>query len=198
MVCPSLSFLSPHALDCVHTTLGGSLCPGRYLTFSWSVLMISVSLRPFTVSSNTHMLTVFSKVEWRAALAPTILAMAEPLWTQAFSLELTASSYFPFQANLAAQGERRPPPSQYGSLAQYKFQMVLQITTKTYNNLFLALIPTLFIQICADRQADKHTNAGESILGGGKEFKNPVQRVYHSKHLSNAPTWTEVMICSLG
>lgn len=63
------------------TTLGGSLWPGRYLTFSWSVLMMSVSLRPFTISSNTHMLTVVSNWSYLAALAPTILAMAEPLRT---------------------------------------------------------------------------------------------------------------------
>lgn len=63
------------------TTLGGNLWPGRYFTFSWSVLMISVSLRPFTVSSNTHMFTVVSNLSYLAALAPTILAMAEPLWT---------------------------------------------------------------------------------------------------------------------
>lgn len=61
------------------TTLWGSLCPGRYLTFSCSVFMISVSRRPPTSSSSTHMFTVFSKVPSRAALLPTILAMAEPL-----------------------------------------------------------------------------------------------------------------------
>ena len=61
------------------TTLGGSLCPGRYLTFSCSVLMISVSRRPPTSSSSTHMFTWFSKVLSRAALLPAILAMAEPL-----------------------------------------------------------------------------------------------------------------------
>lgn len=62
------------------TTLDGSLCPGRYFTFSWSVLMISVSFRSFTISSNTHMLTVLSNLALRAALLPTILAMAEPLY----------------------------------------------------------------------------------------------------------------------
>lgn len=41
--------------------------------------MISVSLRPSTVSSNTHMFTVVTKRSDLAALAPTILAMAEPL-----------------------------------------------------------------------------------------------------------------------
>lgn len=61
------------------TTLGGSLCPGRYLTFSCSVLMMSVSRRPPTSSSSTHMFTWFSKVLSRAALLPAILAMAEPL-----------------------------------------------------------------------------------------------------------------------
>ena len=39
------------------TTLRGSLMPGMYLTFSWSSLMMSVSLRPPTISSNTHMRT---------------------------------------------------------------------------------------------------------------------------------------------
>lgn len=61
------------------TTLGGSLCPGRYLTFSCSVLMMSVSRRPPTSSSSTHMFTWFSKVLSCAALLPAILAMAEPL-----------------------------------------------------------------------------------------------------------------------
>lgn len=61
------------------TTLGGSLCPGRYLTFSCSVLMMSVSRRPPTSSSSTHMFTWLSKLLSRAALMPTILAMAEPL-----------------------------------------------------------------------------------------------------------------------
>lgn len=73
----------------VLTTFGGSLWPGRYLTFSWSVLMISVSLRPSTVSSNTHMLTVVSNLSYLAALAPTILAMAEPLWRQRSTFEVT-------------------------------------------------------------------------------------------------------------
>lgn len=39
------------------TTLRGSLMPGMYLLFSWSSLIISVSLRPPTISSNTHMRT---------------------------------------------------------------------------------------------------------------------------------------------
>lgn len=61
------------------TTFAGSLCPGRYFTFSCSVLIISVSLHPFTISSNTHIFTVLSNFEFWAALAPTILEMAEPL-----------------------------------------------------------------------------------------------------------------------
>lgn len=61
------------------TTLGGNLCPGRYLTFSCCVLMTSVSFLPPTSSSNTHMVTRGSKRASWAALPPTILAMAEPL-----------------------------------------------------------------------------------------------------------------------
>ena len=61
------------------TTLGGNLCPGRYLTFSCCVLMISVSFFPPMSSSNTHMVTRGSKCDSWAALPPTILAIAEPL-----------------------------------------------------------------------------------------------------------------------
>lgn len=53
--------------------------PGRYLMFSCCVLMISVSFLPPMSSSNTHMVTRGSKCASRAALPPTILAMAEPL-----------------------------------------------------------------------------------------------------------------------
>ena len=73
------------------TTLGGSLWPGRYFTFSWSVLMISVSLRLLIISSNTHMFTVVSNLSYLAALAPTILAMAEPLWTWRHTLIILLS-----------------------------------------------------------------------------------------------------------
>lgn len=55
------------------------MCPGRYLTFSCCVLMISVSFLPPMSSSNTHMVTRGSKCARQAALLPTILAMAEPL-----------------------------------------------------------------------------------------------------------------------
>lgn len=61
------------------TTLGGSLCPGRYLTFSCCVLMISVSFLPPMSSSNTHMVTRGSKCDSWTALPPTILAITEPL-----------------------------------------------------------------------------------------------------------------------
>lgn len=71
-------FLSSHS-KLELTTLGGSLCPGRYLTFSCCVLMISVSFLPPMSSSNTHMVTRGSKCASRPALLPTILAMAEPL-----------------------------------------------------------------------------------------------------------------------
>ena len=61
------------------TTFSGSFRPGRYLTFSWVVLMISVSFFLSTISSNTHMLTVGSNMlGLAAALAPTSRDMAEP------------------------------------------------------------------------------------------------------------------------
>lgn len=74
---PCLSLSSHSELEL--TTLGGSLCPGRYLTFSCCVLMISVSFLPPMSSSKTHMVTLGSKCASRSALLPTILAMAEPL-----------------------------------------------------------------------------------------------------------------------
>ena len=52
--------------------------PGRYLTFSWSVLMISVSFRPSTSSSKTHIRTSSANSSRSLALAPTIRQMAEP------------------------------------------------------------------------------------------------------------------------
>ena len=47
--------------------------------FSWMVLMMDVSLRPFTTSSYTHILTVGSNRASCAALAPTMRAIALPL-----------------------------------------------------------------------------------------------------------------------
>lgn len=61
------------------TTLSGRRWPGRYLTFSCRVLMMSLSRVPPTSSSKTQRLTAGSKRCSRAALPPTILAMAEPL-----------------------------------------------------------------------------------------------------------------------
>lgn len=65
----------------MHTTFAGSLCPGKYLTFSCVSLIISVSFLPSIISSYTHMVTVSSKFGNRAALRPTIFAIAEPLQT---------------------------------------------------------------------------------------------------------------------
>uniref|UniRef100_A0A182WIL0 RNase NYN domain-containing protein n=1 Tax=Anopheles minimus TaxID=112268 RepID=A0A182WIL0_9DIPT len=62
----------------------GSLCPGRYLTFSCVVLMISVSFLPSIISSYTYIVTRSSNVDNRFALTPTILAMADPLEYYAF------------------------------------------------------------------------------------------------------------------
>ena len=64
--------------------LDGNLIPGRYFTFSWRVLINSLS---FTVclesgnstsSSNTHILTVVLQNGNFAALRPTFVAIAEP------------------------------------------------------------------------------------------------------------------------
>lgn len=63
----------------VLTTFGGNFFPGKYLTFSCVSLMISVNFLPSMSSSNTYMVTRSSKFERRAALTPTILAIADPL-----------------------------------------------------------------------------------------------------------------------
>mmetsp|Transcript_25852 Transcript_25852/g.74500 ORF Transcript_25852/g.74500 Transcript_25852/m.74500 type:complete len:511 (+) Transcript_25852:352-1884(+) len=60
------------------TMLVGRSKPGRYLTFWCSVLMISVSFLPSTISSCTHMLTEFLKSGNLLTLTPTIRAMAVP------------------------------------------------------------------------------------------------------------------------
>ena len=51
---------------------------GRYLTFSCSVLMMSVRFLPSTLSWKTHMVTSSSNWSRSSTLRPTILAMAEP------------------------------------------------------------------------------------------------------------------------
>lgn len=61
------------------TTFLGILYPGRYLTFSCSWLIISESLLPLMISSNTHILTVESNLLDCWTFLPTILAMADPL-----------------------------------------------------------------------------------------------------------------------
>lgn len=61
------------------TTFLGSLWPGRYLTFSCCVFMISVSFFPSIISSYTHMLTIGSKRLDALTLCPIILAIVEPL-----------------------------------------------------------------------------------------------------------------------
>jgi hypothetical protein len=68
-------YLSSHSL----TTFSGSLCPGRYFTFSWSLFMMSVSFLPLTVSSKTHILTVEANFCSFLTLLPIIFATAEPL-----------------------------------------------------------------------------------------------------------------------
>mmetsp|Transcript_103782 Transcript_103782/g.317820 ORF Transcript_103782/g.317820 Transcript_103782/m.317820 type:complete len:262 (+) Transcript_103782:316-1101(+) len=60
------------------TTLVGRSNPGRYLTFWCSVLMISVSFLPSTISSWTHMCTVFWKSGNRLTFWPTMRAIAVP------------------------------------------------------------------------------------------------------------------------
>mmetsp|Transcript_78288 Transcript_78288/g.217432 ORF Transcript_78288/g.217432 Transcript_78288/m.217432 type:complete len:216 (-) Transcript_78288:1423-2070(-) len=60
------------------TMFDGSSNPGRYFTFSWVVLMISVNGFPSTISSWTHILTVFSKSGCLRAFCAMIRAMAVP------------------------------------------------------------------------------------------------------------------------
>ncbi len=56
--------------------LWGSSTPCKYFTFSWSLLIISVSLRPLTSSSWTHISTLFWNSARRWQLRAMILAMA--------------------------------------------------------------------------------------------------------------------------
>ena len=51
---------------------------GRYLTFSCSVLMMSVRFLPSTLSWKTHMVTSSSNWSRSSTLRPTILAIADP------------------------------------------------------------------------------------------------------------------------
>lgn len=61
------------------TTFSGNFCPGKYFTFSWVSLMISVNFLPLMISSYTYMVTRSSKLGKLLALAPTIFAIADPL-----------------------------------------------------------------------------------------------------------------------
>ena len=63
-------------------TFSVNLMPGRYLTFSWSPLITSVSLRvsppTSTSSSKTHIRTSGSNPSFISRLRPMIFAIAEP------------------------------------------------------------------------------------------------------------------------
>lgn len=62
------------------TTFSGSLMPGRYLTFSCSVLTISVSFLPSIISSYMYILTSVLNFSFLSTtFLPRILAIAEPL-----------------------------------------------------------------------------------------------------------------------
>ena len=62
------------------TTFSGSLCPGKYLTFSCLVLMISVSFCPSIISSYTYMSTRSTQRDGLFfTLLPIIFAITEPL-----------------------------------------------------------------------------------------------------------------------
>ncbi|KAH3681819.1 hypothetical protein WICPIJ_007259 [Wickerhamomyces pijperi] len=59
--------------------LTGNWIPGKYLTFSCLVLMISVKLTPLIFSSKTHMSTsLWNKCGLKAAFSATTLAMVVP------------------------------------------------------------------------------------------------------------------------
>lgn len=68
------------------TTFSGSLMPGRYLTFSCSVLTISVSFLPSIISSYMYILTSGLNFSFLSTtFFPRILAIADPL-TKKFPL----------------------------------------------------------------------------------------------------------------
>ena len=98
------------------TTLVGSLAPGRYLTFSCVVLMISVRLLPPMSSSYTHICTSRSKDSGCAAVfSPIMRAMAEPQLPEptrhTFSLHLLVSTgmlSLMSRGDKAAQRDARP------------------------------------------------------------------------------------------
>lgn len=78
--------LTPHIVHVKHieinqqTTFSGSLMPGRYLTFSCSVLTISVSFLPSIISSYMYILTSGLNLSFLSTtFFPRILAIADPL-----------------------------------------------------------------------------------------------------------------------
>lgn len=79
------------------TTFSGSLWLGKYFTFSWVSLIISVNFFPSISSSKTHIETWVSNCSLcLTTLCPMILAMAEPLYKQKNcrnSLENTARHF---------------------------------------------------------------------------------------------------------
>ena len=72
--------------------LCGSSTPCKYFTFSWSLLIISVSLRPSTSSSWTHICTLFWNSARRWQLRAMILAMA-PHSRSPRGLEMTSPRF---------------------------------------------------------------------------------------------------------
>lgn len=69
---------TPHIVQ--QTTFSGSLMPGRYLTFSCSVLTISVSFLPSIISSYMYILTSGLNFSFLSTtFFPRILAIADPL-----------------------------------------------------------------------------------------------------------------------
>lgn len=75
---------TPHIVQ--QTTFSGSLMPGRYLTFSCSVLTISVSFLPSIISSYMYILTSGLNFSFLSTtFFPRILAIADPL-TKKFPL----------------------------------------------------------------------------------------------------------------
>lgn len=61
-------------------TFSGILCPGRYLTFSWIVLIMLVNFSLLMISSYTYIVTrVSNMLLYFMTFAPTIFAIAEPL-----------------------------------------------------------------------------------------------------------------------
>mmetsp|Transcript_11883 Transcript_11883/g.27840 ORF Transcript_11883/g.27840 Transcript_11883/m.27840 type:complete len:337 (-) Transcript_11883:36-1046(-) len=77
----SVASRTASAMSATARTFEGSVIPGRYLTFSCLVLMMSVSFWPSTISSCTHIGISFSKRlarSGRATFSPHTRAIVEP------------------------------------------------------------------------------------------------------------------------